>query len=160
MSLPVCGRAYCLPDQVLPDHMSQGCLVCNHLSVAVFCDVYLCCLLLCHFLTASVARQECAVDCFLVCGVRKPNYQGSLFLLAIAVELHVCLEVVLVSSCPQARLAVMAGNGYGYGADSEEGGKKSRRAHKGHLMCCVLPPWYPFSNQHPQSVSSPLLTAV
>lgn len=40
--------------------------VCNHLNVGaeVFWDVCLCCLLLCHFfLTAIVARQECAIAC-------------------------------------------------------------------------------------------------
>lgn len=68
--------------------------------------------------------------CFLLAaGVRKPNYQGSQRLVAIAVRFYV--HVCVCWGCSgeqlcQARLAVMAGDGYSCSGDSKERERKKK----------------------------------
>lgn len=114
MLLPVCGSASCFPVHVLVVCSRAGVyrLVCNHLNVAagVLWDVCLCCLLLCHFLTAIVARQECAIACCWLLEWESPITMGPSAWLQLYLGC-VCGVGVVGEQLSQAPLAVMAGNG-------------------------------------------------
>lgn len=84
------------------------------------------------FLTAIVARQECAIACCRLLEGEGPITWGpSAWLAAVVVGLCACW-VCSGEQLSRAPLAVMAGDGYGYGSDSEKKEKADR------LVRCLL----------------------
>lgn len=147
------GVSSCFPDRVLLvcSRAAVYRMVCNHLNVAVHWDVCLCCFLLCHFLTAAVARQECAIACCWLPEWESPITSGPSACLPFAARLSVGAHVCFFVCVCVLRLFWWAAVPGSTGSDGrgwlwlqwwQQGGRKCRQAHKGLPMCCVLTPWY------------------
>lgn len=114
------------------------------LQPRVLWDVCLRCLLLCHFFNCHCGKTGMCHCLLLAAGVRKPNYHG------VPVPGCSCRlgSVCVCRGCSgeqlsQAPLAVMAGDGYGCGGDSEEEEEEEEEAdrlirHSSCVVCCHL----------------------